>query len=289
MKSLLKFIQIHRRVRQGGTLYSFIVTLMLFGFFLEAYMHNFNLVYITLFFVFAIAFSAGPMGTFNIGELEAKFEPRGRLFANTLGKLYFNITNNSKTPAWAITLHIAKLSSTVGRIDAKKSQLASIEITLPSRGEAKDDECYLQSFFPLRTVRFVLPIDGGYHTLVYPQPLGIPLRSFIQKQAMHFGEEKDFDGLAPYSGTEPLSRIHWASVAKGETAVKTFAHEQTTQELAFNFVDAGENDEARLSQLCLWVLECEQSHQPFTIQMPRKFIKSKKESIDAILEYLARY
>ena len=289
MKFLLKLIQIHRRVRQGGTRYSILVVVMLFGFFLEAYMHNFNLVYITLFFVFAIAYSAGPLGLFNIGELDAKFAPRGRLFANTVGELYFAITNNSKTPAWAISLHVNTLSNLVGRIDGKDTKEASLSITLPKRGEAKEDECYLQSFFPLSTVRFVLPIKGGYDTLVYPEPLGIPLRSFLQKQAMYFGEEKDFDGLAPYSGAEPLSRIHWPSVAKGETSVKTFAHEQSTQELAFTFIDAGKNDEQRLSQLCLWVLECEKSHQSFSIQMPNKLIKSKKESIDAILEYLARY
>ncbi len=289
MKFLLKLIQTHRRVRQGGTRYSALVVVMLFGFFLEAYMHNFNLVYITLFFVFAIAYVAGPLGLYNIGELEAKFAPRGRLFANTKGELYFAITNNSKTPAWAISLHVNTLSSEVGRIEGKETKEAPITIILPKRGEAKEDECYLQSFFPLSTVRFVLPIEGGYDTLVYPQPQGIPLRSFLQKQAMHFGEEKDFDGLAPYSGAEPLSRIHWPSVAKGETSVKTFAHEQTTQELAFNFMDAGTNDEERLSQLCLWVLECEKSHQPFTIEMPNRFIQSKKESIDAILEYFARY
>jgi hypothetical protein len=106
---------------------------------------------------------------------------------------------------------------------------------------------------------------------------------------MHFGEEKDFDGLASYSGSESLSRIHWPSVAKGETAVKTFVHEQSTQELAFDFYTAAKSDEERLSQLSLWVLSCEKSHQPFTIKMPNKLLKSKKESIDAILEHLARY
>jgi uncharacterized protein (DUF58 family) len=262
---------------------------MLFGFFLEAYMHNFNLVYITLFFVFAIAFSAGPIGTFNIGRLEPKFDPRGRLFANIEGKLYFSIFNNSKSKAWAIALHVDNLSTPIGAINPKETISASIDIRLPKRGEVSDDECYLQSRFPLSTVRFVLPIEGGYTTLVYPQPKGRPLRSFIQKQSMHFGEERDFDGLATYSGAEPISRIHWASVAKGEIAVKTFAHEQHTQRLIFRFMDIATDDEARLSQLCLWVLECEKSQQDFTIEMPQRVLESKKEGIDEILQYLAKY
>ncbi len=252
-------------------------------------MHNFNLVYITLFFVFALAFSAGPIGTFNIGRLEPRFEPIGRLFANTPAKLHFSIYNNSKSKAWSITLHVDSMDTDVGMIEPHSTTISSIDITPPKRGELSSQECYLQSRFPLSTVRFILAIDGGYSVLVYPEPRGEPLSSFLQKRSMHFGEERDFDGVASYSGAEPLSRIHWASVAKGEMAVKTFAHEHTTQELIFGFVDSGDNDEARLSQLCLWILECEKSSQEFLIEMPSRVLDSRREDIDEILRYLARY
>jgi uncharacterized protein (DUF58 family) len=125
--------------------------------------------------------------------------------------------------------------------------------------------------------------------IIYPQPKGEPLRSFMLHQRAPFGEEKDFDGLASYSGAESMSRIHWPSVAKGEPAVKTFEQEMRTRRLEFDFYRSGKSDEARLSQLCLWVLECERSRQAFTIKMPHKRLRSDKESIDAILEFLALY
>jgi len=144
-------------------------------------------------------------------------------------------------------------------------------------------------FFPLSTVRFVLPIEDECTLLVYPEPKGIPLRSYLQQQRSHFGEENDFDGIAPYSGFESPSRIHWPSIAKGESAIKTFEHEAKSQTLHFDFLKCADNDEARLCQLTLWVLECERTGVPFTITMPHKLLDSKKESIDAILEVLALY
>jgi len=289
MKYLHIFIQTHRRVIQRGTWYSLLVVIMLFGLFLEAYMHNFNLVYITLFFVFGIAFSAGSIGTFNLGRLEGKFNCSSRLFANLEGKLYFDIINNQKLTSWAIELHCNELKTLVGYIRGNTKETSSIDIIPKKRGYLECQDIYLQSFFPINTVRFVLPLETNLKSIVYPEPKGISLRSFLNKQKSYFGEEKDFDGLAPYSGIESPTRIHWASVAKGEIAVKTFSHEEHTQELYFKFKDAGNSDEARLSQLSLWVLACEKSQHPFVIEMPNKILSSKKESIDEILTHLAKY
>ena len=75
----------------------------------------------------------------------------------------------------------------------------------------------------------------------------------------------------------------------GDISVKVFSKETQTSKLIFHFYSAASDDEARLSQLCLWVLECEKENLPFMIQMPNKLLNSAKESIDEILEYLARY
>jgi len=289
MKYLLIFVQTHRRVWQRGTWYSLLVVIMLFGLFLEAYMHNFNLVYITLFFVFAIAFSAGPIGTFNIGRLEVEFSGSSRLFANMEGKILFNIINSSNSPSWAIEIYCDKYTTLIGTVRGDTKESIAIDIIPNKRGEFQCEESYLQSFFPLSTVRFILPIDDKCISLVYPEPKGISLRKFLNRQKSYYGEEKDFDGLSTYSGVESISRIHWASVAKGDMLVKRFIHEEHTEELAFKFRDAGGDTEARLSQLCLWALSAEKVRQPFTIEMPNKVLSSKKESIDEILTHLARY
>jgi len=104
MKSLRTFIQIHRSIKQHATRFSIVVVVLLFGLFLEAYMHDFNLVYITLFFVFSLAFSAGPIGVLNLGHLEASFLKSKRLFAQQEGSIPLRIYNNSSTFSWSVTL-----------------------------------------------------------------------------------------------------------------------------------------------------------------------------------------
>ena len=278
-----------KRVRQRATRYSLLVVVLLFGLFLEAYMHNFNLVYIMLFFVFSSAFSAGTFGLFNIGRLEIAFAHCERLFAGKEGRCFFRISNPAAMHAWAIRLHCDEKVTELGRIEAHRTIQAAIRITPQKRGWLRCSDCSLQSLFPLSTVRFVLSFEPCLDTIVYPHPSGEPLRSFLMRQRAAFGEENDFDGLQAYSGTENLSRIHWPSVAKGEPAVKNFEHEGRMEKLEFDFYLAGKSDEERLSQLCLWVLECEKMGEPFVIRMPHKKHYSDKEGIDAILETLALY
>ncbi len=281
--------QTRKRVRQRATRYSLLVVVLLFGLFLEAYMHNFNLVYILLFFVFATAFSAGSFGLLNLGQLQSVFDHSGRLFAGEEGQSIFRLFNPAETVSWAIRLHCDEEMIEIPRIDPDETRYVSLAITAPKRGKFTCDACSLQSLFPLSTVRFVLPMESCLNVLVYPKPFGKSLHSFLLHQRASFGEEKDFDGLALYSGAESLSRIHWPSVAKGEPSVKVFEHENQSQKLEFDFYKAAKNDEARLSQLCLWVLECERVGQSFAIRMPQKTLHSNKAGIDAILDYLALY
>lgn len=289
MKSLRTFAQIYKRVDQHATVFSVVVVVLLFGLFLEAYMHDFNLVYITLFFIFSLAFSAGPIGILNLGHLEASYLHPGRLFTHQEGQLPIEIVNTSSTPSWSVTLHDENSAVPLERIRGETSKVLKLPVTPKKRGRFIHQNAYLESKYPLSTVRLVMKIKASYEGIAYPEPKGVPLESFLQQEETYYGEEKEFDGLRAYDGSQKLSHIHWASVAKGEIAVKVFSKETQTPALVFNFYTAAKEDEARLSQLCLWVLECEKKNLPFTIQMPQKFLISTKESIDGILETLARY
>jgi len=289
LKSLRTFIQIHRSIKQHATLYSGIVVIMLFGLFLEAYMHDFNLVYITLFFVFSVAFTAGPMGVMNLGNLRGSFDISHRFFAHREGKISLKITNISENTSWAIRLYGQDASLALAQFKGKSHSIVHLPFSPNKRGIFIYKDCYLESRFPLSTARLTRPIDAVYEGLCYPEPKGKSLEAFLNQEEKHYGEEKEFDGLSAYDGSQKLSHIHWASVAKGELSVKTFVKETQTPNLVFDFTKAGKNDEARLSQLCLWVLACEKRHLTFAIRMPKRFISSKKESIDDILTLLASY
>jgi len=263
--------------------------LLLFGLFLEAYMHDFNLVYISLFFVFSLAFSAGPLGVLNLGQLKAAFLPSSRLFAKHVGHISLNIENQAKTSAWAIELFGKETSIYLGEIKAKGKRVVHLDYSPKKRGTFHYDGCYLQSKYPLATARLTLPIKESYEGIVYPEPKGLSLASFLAEEQSYFGEEKEFDGLQSYDGTQKLSSIHWPSLAKGQLAVKRFSKEIQSPNLVFDFLKAGRDDETRLSQLCLWVLTCEKQHLAFRIQLPKQRLDSRKEEIDDILKKLAKY
>ncbi len=290
MKSLQKFIQTNRNIKRHATRFSLVVVVFLFGLFMEAYMHDFNLVYITFFFVFSLAFTAGPIGVLNLKNLEAKFKKQGRIFAQKEAQILFDIKNTSSTTSWSIILHGAYDNSVIlSHVKGESSKSVSLPFLTSKRGTFSYENCYLESQYPLSTARLTKPIDDIYHGIAYPEPKGKSLDTFLHEQETHYGEEKEFDGLREYDGSQKLSHIHWASVAKGEMSVKVFTKETRTHNLVFTYNNLTGDKESRLSQLCLWVLECEKRHLPFSIQMPHKQLNSNKESINEILEILARY
>ncbi|NKQ40128.1 MAG: hypothetical protein HF962_00975 [Sulfurovum sp.] len=289
MKSLRTFFQTYRKIKQKATAFSAVVVVFLFGLFAQAYMHDFNLVYITLFFVFSFAFSAAPIGILNLGRLSATFVHSGRFFAKQDGNISLKITNNSPVASWAITVHGMSVSKPLAKLNAGNFAIVHLNFTPKNRGSFSYKSCYMQSKYPLSTVRLTLPIDEHYEGIAYPEPKGKRLSSFLNEQEAQHGEEKEFDGLQTYDGTQKISYIHWASVAKGELSVKLFSKDLYVPNLIFDFHKAATNDEARLSQLCLWALECEKKHLPFSIKMPRGYLSSAKESIDEILSTLAKH
>lgn len=289
MLSLQILNQTRKRLKQKATLGSLIVVLMLFGLFLEAYMHNFNLVYIVLFFVFALAFVASPLGISNMANLTLTLQGSDRLFAKETSNIYLALTNEKNTDSYALTLECLKRTLFIPTLKAQTKEILTLSYTPDNRGKLDMEECLLQSFFPLATIRFVLPLKLSAHKVIYPQPKGTSLETFLSRQKGRYGQESDFEGITPYTGNAPLSKIHWPSVAKGESALKKFAYEIPLEQLNFDFHASGKNDEERLSQLTRWVLECEAQNLEFQIQMPHENLNSKRISIDEILKKLALY
>jgi len=290
MKSLRKFIQTHRSIRQHATIFSLVVVVTLFGLFLEAYMHDFNLVYITLFFVFSFAFSAGPMGVLNLGNLHVSFAKQRRFFANEKSNIVLNVNNPTDTTLWDIKLCKDKnIYAHIPYIKAKSKQNITLPFTPSKRGFFTYEGCYTESKYPLSTARLTKELDENLKGIAYPEPKGIALESLLQTQETNIGEEKEFDGLNAYDGSQKISHIHWASVAKGEVLVKHFSKETDIKDLNFIFNNIRGDTEFRLSQLCLWVLTCEKQRVSFSITLPNKIINSHKKSIDDILKILAKY
>jgi len=270
---------------------AWVIIPLLLGLYLEAYMHNLNLVYILLFFILSLLFISCPIGKRNIQRVKIEFKSCSRIFANIDSSCYLLLSNPSSFPS----LLGAKLIIEPNRqidiepLNAYKKRDLAISILMPKRGKHPFPNIKIESSFPLGWLRFVKSIPTPKQIVVFPEPKGKPLREFLAKQKSNIGYEADFDGLKSYSGYESASRIHWQSLAKGEMMIKNFTLEGEDSTLVFDFNSAGKTVEERLSQLSLWILEAEQLGLNFTLKLPKQSINSKDRSIDEILALLALY
>ena len=119
---------------------------------------------------------------------------------------------------------------------------------------------------------------------------GMSLETFMARKRMLYGEREDFDGIRNFESGDRLSEIYWPSLAKGDVLMsKLFLYSDESRELVFEFEGCGKDDEARLSQLTLWVLACEKSTLDFSINIKGKRLAREKMEIDEILSYLGRF
>ncbi len=284
----LPFIRIHKEVTSRHTSWLWLLIALMVGLFLQAYMHNFNIVYITLFVLFGVASSSCFFGRLNLFYLEASPLPSGRIFAKQTSPLRWQIHNRSDQTRYNLRFTCNNASVTLKQLE--QSMIVTLPLRFESRGLQPLGALEVASSFPMPHVRFLKTLLPPDTCMVYPSPEGVPLEHRFRVHEALQGERHDFEGLRRHDSSDALSLIHWPSLAKGgELLSRRYSFTQPNTALHFDFKTAGEHDEARLSQLCLWVLECEKSGRPFTLSLPQKRFDSAKEGIDAILTALARY
>lgn len=253
-------------------------------------MHNFNIVYISLFFLVGFGVVSEYIGRRNVSRLRVSLLSCGRMFVRTASTYTLRISNPDSSPSYAIEVHNGVMQETVHRIRAGHSAVAGLHTDYQQRGEAVLPEVELVSYFPLPHMRFSKQVDLEHPVMVLPEPKGISLREMLVRNRSFTGERNDFDGVRRYEHGDSASIVYWPSVAKGDAMMsKQFIFEEPTQKLRFEFARCEGDDEARLSQLTLWVLEAEQAGLEFMVVLPHERLDSQKRGVDGILETLARY
>ncbi len=259
MKYFQIFIQILKAIQTRPTKYFILLVLSIVGLFFLAYMHNYNIVYLVMFFVFSLAGASSIIGRLNLYELQAEVISAKNFFANTASSYTLSIVNPSERDSFALECTNKESETFIQVLQARKSKMINMTCTPLKRGYYKLPALQIRSHFPLPHEILYRSIDLGYETCVYPEPKGQSLEDFSAKNRSLFGEHDDFDGIRPFREGESLSLIHWPSLAKGDTLMaKEFIMLEKSRHLQFDFSSCADNDEQRLSQLCLWALECKE-------------------------------
>lgn len=290
MQSLKTFISIHKSVKVRPTKQFFLLLFGIIALFVQAYMHNYNIVYIMMFFLVSVAGTSTYFGMRNLHPLEVAFVSQKRFFATQNAGFTLAITNASEYPLYDLEFAYKTQHKHLRRLEPNAKVHLTFETSAQTRGRERVENLELQSFFPLPHEKKSRSFRLDTELLIYPKPEGVSLFSSKNAALNVQGDLSDFKSIESFTQGESLAKLHWASLAKNETLMKKeFYYEEERQTLHFEYENLTGDTESRLSQLTLWALECESHNMAFSVTLGKKMLDSKEDGVDGILRELALY
>lgn len=157
---------------------------------------------------------------------------------------------------------------------------ATVKLPVPTRGRGwlPLTTMTVSTAYPLGLFHAWSPLNLEHRLLVYP----CPSEEVVARPPASAGAEvargpaagdDDFFGFVGYRPGDPLRRIHWKGIAKGQAAqVKQYVGgEGAAAELDWQQTQAADI-ETRLSVLCRWVLEADRAGTPYSLRLPGAMI-----------------
>ena len=165
----------------------------------------------------------------------------------------------------------------VGMGGVTAGESATIEVIAPvaQRGVTRISQFELRTRYPFGWFYSWTYVQGAITVYVAPAPSGN--RALKAGSAQGGGShseargDEDFSGLRAYEPGVPLKHMAWKVLARGgEPVVRSYSSLAAQPEwLDWSLLD-GLDTEARLSQLCLWVLESDAAQRPYGLRIPGK-------------------
>jgi uncharacterized protein (DUF58 family) len=156
----------------------------------------------------------------------------------------------------------------------------------------------LETRYPFGLFRAWSRLDLDLRAVIYPapatqllQPPGAPADSGDQSGDTVVGVD-DFQGLRGYRPGDPPRRLYWRSWRPGEAPLVTqFSSGSAAHLLDYDSTRGLPDEEARLSQLCAWVLAAERAGEPCGLRLPGRLLPptTGRAHMAGMLEALALY
>lgn len=172
-------------------------------------------------------------------------------------------------PEATIALAADRLRGADAAADAAGEALCELGVPAPARGEQRIAHLRLVSRWPLGLwqAQRALP---ALTALVHPAPAGtLPLPANAPAHAHRQSASDDFQDLRRYAPGDTPRRINWRILARrDELLVNRFDGDKGGQATWLDFADAPGDTEARLAQICAWVLAAEHAGRDYGLRLP---------------------
>ncbi len=265
----------HQRIYILPSGHGYGFALMLLVMFLWSINYSNNMGFALTFLLIAVATNSMRRCNNNLLDLHVHPGHAEAVFVGQQAQFHFRIDNPDSQPRYGITLGWNRNNSHNDNLSAQDSADFTLSIPALRRGRLKPDRLQISTRFPLGLFRAWSPLQFDQGCLVYPKPQGnlpLPIDS-AESSDQGDGEvglgSEDFTGLRGYITGDSPRRIAWKATAReGELLVKRFTGQTRTQLWLDWQLLPSLSIEARLSQLCQWVLKAEAEGRDYGLRLP---------------------
>jgi uncharacterized protein (DUF58 family) len=207
----------------------------------------------------------------NLAGLRVANDDQEPVFAGDMARFVLRVDNRGQRQRFGL---LARLATGQGRgreidpvvhfgLAADSVKRIALQAIASRRGWYSPGRVVIATRFPFGLFRAWSRIEIGLRCLVYPRPAGeqAPPEHQPEDPGEHGRRgkgEDDFTGLRDYQQGDSARRVHWKAVARDQgVPVKIFSGGAAgVTVLRWQDVTGGDT-EARLSQLCRWILDAD--------------------------------
>lgn len=239
---------------------------------LIAFVYNNNLAYM-LGFLLASIFFVTILHSFNaLSGLVVRAGANPPVFAGEKAVFNFVIDNPSNQQRMALDIRLQNIREI--SLKPYETQTVSLPMDAKKRGWLACETLTLSSCYPLGLFRAWSPLRFDSRVLVYPCPAKLDLAfpetaagQGQQGQSKRSGDE--FYGLKSYQSGDPIRQIHWKAYAKGRGLYSKQYTGAASAEFWLDYDETpGSDIEARLSQLCRWIIDADRAGFRYGLALP---------------------
>jgi uncharacterized protein (DUF58 family) len=205
----------------------------------------------------------------------------GEAFAGEMLPVQIGLENPDAVRRFELSIECQGQKGTAQRIDPSARTLVGIELPAARRGILAVERLAVSTRFPFGLFHAWCWLHLPLEAVVYPRPVGTqtPPATVSAAHAEYRGREylrsgsEDFRGFRDYAQGDSPRHIYWKALARGAPLlVKEYATAgQVPAMFDFDSVLARET-EARLSQLCRWVVDAERGSAVYGLKLPNRQI-----------------
>ncbi len=288
----------HRRIfilpNKAGLSLALVILLML----IASINYNNSLGFVFTFLLAAAAQASTFYSYKNLSGLHISLAKSVPCFAGEQASININVSEKNQRTRWQISAKHLKQQQSFNLAAAEQAVLC-LTTPVKTRGWYQPETITFSCSFPFGIFRVWSPLRFQHDILVYPQPIdsGLTIQAAADDrvgkgQSASASGTDDFAGLKPYQAGQSYRHINWKALAAEKGLYSNVFSSEQSSDIHLDWQSCSDlTVENKISQLCFWVLSCEEKGQSYGLRLPGVELapnKGRKHQADC-LERLALY